>query len=207
LLRLLRDTDMVLCEDTRVTRKLLDRYDIDSSDGNGGSRLQSVHQHTDVGKIDGVVKKIAGGASALMVTDAGTPCISDPGWQLVHAALEAGVSVEAIPGPSAVTAALSIAGINCATFAFLGFPPVKKGRMTFFDALVSEERVVVLYESPHRIRKTLEAIGERMPERGVILGRELTKMYEETLRGTASELLETLSEKSKGEFVVILEAV
>ncbi|MCA9375869.1 MAG: 16S rRNA (cytidine(1402)-2'-O)-methyltransferase [Candidatus Doudnabacteria bacterium] len=205
LLRLLRDVDVVLCEDTRVTRKVFDRYVLPVENATGDYRLQQFHQHSLDQEVDRIVRSIQEGRSCVLVTDAGTPCISDPGWRLVDAVREANLPVEVVAGPSAVTAALSVAGLNCTTYTFLGFPPVKKGRQTFFSALAERKEVVVLYESPHRIRKTVEALAEQVGDRLVVLARELTKLHEEVLRGTPVELLEQLPEKARGEFVVIVD--
>lgn len=197
-LRILREVDVVLCEDTRVTRKLLTKQEIHTP-------CEVLHQHAAPERIEHVVRRLQEGVSMALVVDAGTPGISDPGWQLVDAARERAIDVQAVPGPDAMTAAISVSGINCARFVFMGFPPVKKRRNAFFDEVVSYVFPVVLYESPYRVRKTLEALAQRQPQRRMVLARELTKLYEEVLRGTPKHLLEYLPEQPKGEYVLILD--
>jgi len=194
-LRILNEVDTILCEDTRVTRKLLSHYDIHTPTERFDAAVEGE-------KIASVLEQLSEGKSFALVSDAGTPTVSDPGARLVHAAHEAGLTVNSVPGPSAVTAALSISGVSADSFVFLGYPPHKKGRQTFFDSLIREDRKVVIFESTHRILKTLEALGERE----VVVVSELTKMYEEVLRGTASDvhkIFEEHPEKQKGEFVII----
>ncbi len=200
-LRLVQDVSVLLCEDTRVTSRLLSRYAIPA-----GGRLRAFHQHVDDAQITRCVEELQAGGSAALVTDAGTPCLSDPGWTLVNAVREAGLRVEVVPGPSALTAALSVAGVDAPRFVFLGFPPVKKGRQSFFKEAAALPLPFVLYESPYRIRKTLEVLVDVLPERRVVLARELSKVFEEVRRGTAAELLLGIPDAPKGEFVVIVEA-
>ena len=195
-LRILKEVDVVFAEDTRVTKKLLSHYDIHTS----VERLDAKVEGT---KGSEVIRLLEEGKNAALVSDAGTPGISDPGSRLVRTVRDVGLRVETIPGPSALTAALSIAGVPADEFIFLGFPPHKKGRETFFKRVLSEERTVVFYESTHRILKALESLGNE----SVIVLRELTKIYEEVLEGTAQQILEILKttpEKQKGEFVVIV---
>lgn len=202
-LRALKEVDVIVCEDTRVTKKLLSRYEIHTP-------TLSYHARSGQTKIDKIVGLLMEGNNLALVSDAGTPLISDPGTALVSAVRErlgGAVAVVAVPGPSAFTAALSIAGVPASTFLFLGFLPHKKGRETLFRDIAESARTVVFYESPHRIRKTLAALGRVVPERGIVLCRELTKFHEETLTGTAGELLGRLavhSQKQRGEFVVIV---
>jgi 16S rRNA (cytidine1402-2'-O)-methyltransferase len=200
-LRVLGEVDVVLAEDTRVTKKLLLHFDLHTPTERFDAKIE--HKQTEQ-----VVERIRNGEIFALVTDAGTPGISDPGAHLVKKAHEAGLKVESIPGPSALATALSIAGMNDTEFIFLGFPPHKKGRKTFFEKIGTKRRMVVFYESTHRIKKALEALARAVPDRTVVLCRELTKLYEEVLEGTAQELLdifEEYPEKQKGEFVVLVE--
>jgi len=202
----LKQVDLVVCEDTRVTKKLLDHYKISTSStsfyarGRGGSQKP-------LPKFDYIVEELKNGKNIAFVTDAGTPGISDPGNQLVEVAVAEGICVVPVPGASSLTTLASVAGIDLGRFGFLGFPPHKKGRETFFRE-VSEFRVPVIYfESPYRLIKNLELLHSLAPEKNVILGRELTKMFEEIVRGTVSEVLEYFNEnkdKIKGEIVVIV---
>ena len=201
-LRILKEVEIVLCEDTRVTKKLLNHYDIHT-------KTMSYHAHSSLQKIDYIIDLLREGKSLALVSDAGTPAVSDPGSLLVSKVLEVlpEEKVLVIPGPSALTSALAVAGVPVQDFTFLGFLPHKKGRETLFKEIAESERAMLFYESTHRILKTLESLAKYVPERKVILARELTKMFEETLRGTPQELLETLKnipEKTRGEFVVIV---
>jgi len=190
-LGVLKAADAVACEDTRVTKKLLSHFDI----------------HTPVIGLGRVLALISDGKHVALVSDAGTPGVSDPGQELAAKAREAGAIVEAIPGASALAAAVSIAGVRAATFTFYGFLPLKKGRETLYNEVAANERASVLYESPHRIVKTLEALARVMPERRLALCREITKLYEEVIVGTPAEALAQLTEdKRRGEFVIVVEA-
>ena len=191
----LRSVDLIACEDTRVTRKLLSALDIKA-------QTTSLHQHSSCAKEESLVKEVAGGLNLAIVTDAGTPAISDPGAHFLSLAVEAGITIAPIPGPSALTAALSVCGFPTSTFTFVGFPPHKKGRATFFKQIAKRRETVVLYESKHRIIKTLEELPQ---SRQVMVGRELTKLHETIYRGTTAEVTEALKEDStKGEFVIVL---
>ncbi|MFA6077846.1 MAG: 16S rRNA (cytidine(1402)-2'-O)-methyltransferase [Candidatus Paceibacterota bacterium] len=203
-IRVLGEVDAILCEDTRVTAKLLSRYEIKKP-------LIRYDAHS----TDATLKKIFGlieeGKSLALVSDAGTPAISDPGSHLVGKLRERfsseEISIVTIPGPSALTSALSVAGIPASEFLFLGFLPHKKGRETIFKEIVETKRPVIFYESPHRISKALDSLKKFCPERKIIIGRELTKIHEEMLFGTADELIlffEKNKEKIRGEFVVIV---
>ena len=195
----LKAVDAVLSEDTRVTSKLLNHFEIKKP-------LISFHEHTDEKKAFGLIERMKGGESMALVTDAGTPGISDPGNFLVKLATEAGVVVVPIPGPSALGAIISVAGIDMHEFVFKGFPPHKKGRQTFFQAVAASEVPVIYYESPHRVLKNLALLAEFAPEMNVVLGRELTKMFEEIVRGKVTEVLEYFKlhpGKVKGEFTII----
>ncbi len=192
----LASVDQVLCEDTRVTSKLMAALNIRPS-------LSSFHEYTDAKKTKMLINKLLEGKSFALVTDAGTPAISDPGGVLVAAAVKAGIKVSPIPGPSAVVAALSICGFPIDRFTFVGFPPHKKGRQTFFKELGEIDHVIVLYESTHRIMKTLEALKEF--DRELVVGRELTKLHETIYRGKAVEIMQELEKSSsKGEFVIVI---
>jgi len=192
-LRVLKEADVVVCEDTRQTRKLLAHFDL----------------HTPTSSLLHVQKLLEQGKHVALVSDAGTPGVSDPGLEVVSKAREAGAEIETIPGASALTAALAVAGLRAATFTFYGFLPLKKGRQTLFNEIAASERASVFYESPHRIMKTLEALSEHLPsDRRVGVFRELTKLYEEHKVGSAAEVLEYFksnSDKQRGEFVVIVE--
>lgn len=199
-LRVLKEADVIVCEDTRVTKKLLDKHSI-------RTRLESMNARTEEKKIEKVLKFLEEGKDVALVSDAGTPTISDPGARLVRSAHETGHAVVAVPGPSAVTAALSVSGLPSSEFLFLGFLPHKKGREKLFKEIAEEKRTVVFYESPHRIEKTLTSLAEHLGEREVVITRELTKLHEEVLRGTAGEHLENMAQnkdKKKGEFVLIV---
>jgi len=203
-LRTLRECDAVLCEDTRVSAKLLARHGIVRP-------LRSYHAHSGLAKYDAIVSLLQEGKHLALLTDAGTPAISDPGAELVRVLVERcgdDVRVEVIPGPSAVIAALSVSGVSADAFTFLGFPPHKKGRATFFDILAREERTVVFYESPHRILKALDELRTRLDEScEVVVARELTKVHEEVVRGTATDVCTHFKEHPdtvRGEFVVVV---
>lgn len=198
-LRVLRECDAVLAEDTRVTKKLLAKYEIDKP-------TVSCHEHTDEVKLARLVEEMKEGKTFAYVTDAGTPGLSDPGNRLVSLAALAGIPVSPIPGASALGAIVSAAGIDMREFLFLGFPPHKKGRETFFKRVAASEYPVVYYESPHRVMKNLELLETLAPKTMVVIGRELTKMFEEVVRGTVGEAKEYFASDPggvKGEFVVI----
>lgn len=200
-LRILKEVDVVFCEDTRVTKKLLNAYDISYE------RLRSLNARTEERKIGAILKLLEDGRDVALVSDAGTPTISDPGSRLVRAAHEAGRAVIAIPGPSALIAALSISGLPASEFLFLGFLPHKKGREKLFKEIAEEKRTVVFYESPHRIAKTLTSLAEYLGAREIVVAREITKLHEEVTRGTAGEIREHLSQnknKTRGEFVLMV---
>lgn len=194
--QIFQDVDVVLCEDTRVTAKLMAALEIRPS-------LNSFHEHTDALKRKQFVELLKAGKKIALVTDAGTPAISDPGSFLVADAVAAGITVTPIPGVSAVIAALSVSGLPLDRFTFVGFPPHKKGRQTFFKELADITHAIVLYESTHRIEKTLEALAEL--GRPLIVGRELTKLHETIYRGSAQEVLQQMRDtSSKGEFVIVI---
>lgn len=202
-IRILKEVDCILCEDTRTTKKLLDRYDIHT-------KTMSYHAHSTEGKESAIIRMLKEGKNLALVSDAGTPSISDPGVMLVANAykdLGSDAHVVPIPGPSALVTALSASGISSATFTFLGFLPHKKGRATIFKEIAEAEEMIAFYESTHRIMKTLASLDEVIPERTIVIARELTKQFEEFVRGTPKEVIEhfeTKKEKQKGEFVVIV---
>lgn len=198
----LQQVDVIAAEDTRMTKRLLDQYDVDTP-------MMSVHQHSSNKVISSLVGKLVSGANIALVSDAGTPGISDPGNKVVAAVREAGVQVVPIPGVSAVIALLSVSGLPTDSFVFYGFVPHKKGRQTLFEAIAAEKRTSVFYDSPHRIVKTLEQLGEHLdPERTIVIGRELTKQFEEIISTTTEQLPEILQTmKVKGEFVVAVSGV
>lgn len=198
-LETLKLVDTVLSEDTRVTGNLLRHFEIKKP-------LVSFHEHTEEDKAKKLIERLQKGESMALVTDAGTPGISDPGNVLVALAVEAKIKVVPIPGVSALGALVSVAGIDMREFMFLGFPPHKKGRQTFFTLVAESEMPVLYYESPHRVIKNLELLQELAPQKNLVLGRELTKMFEEIVRGSVGEVKEFLESKPgkiKGEFTIV----
>jgi len=199
-LRILSEVDLILCEDTRVTQKLLTRYEIKT-------KTMSYHQHTEIKKIEEIISFLKEGKNLALASDAGTPGISDPGNKLVAKLIEVGprsIEIVPIPGPSALTAAASIAGFSMDRFVFLGFPPVKKKRKKFFEEAVNSRYPVVFYESPYRIIKTLKEI-DLLTAKKIVVGRELTKKFETVYRGSAKDVLAELTEDEiRGEFVVTI---
>ncbi len=198
-LRTLREVDLIAAEDTRNSGVLLKKYEIKT-------RLTSFHAFSDQRKLDEIIGMLKEGKNVALISDAGTPGISDPGFVLIRAARAAGIKVVPIPGPSAFLTALSASGLPINHFLYLGFLPMKKGRQTMLRALQEEQNTVVFYESPHRIVKTLGELAEYFPERKLVIARELTKIFEEFVEGSAAELLTYFSQKTpKGEFVVIMD--
>ena len=228
---MLEEVDFILCEDTRVTKKLLNKYKINN-------KLISFHEHSGESKINHAINLLKEGKNLALVTDAGTPGISDPGGKLVQHILDAknfshinrdqekNFQIESIPGPSALTAALSISGLRADKFVFMGFPPHKKGRMTFIKKILSSEYPVVIYESKHRIIKFLEEIKNIYAKNisnsksseikkytplknltSIVVLRELTKMHETIYRGEINNIITKLKQDpnaQKGEFVIII---
>ncbi len=191
----LMQVDLIASEDTRVTRKLLDHFGVKTP-------TTSLHKHSSCAKEESLIREIAGGTVVAMVTDAGTPAISDPGSKFIEMAVKAGIDVIPIPGASALTTALCVSGFQTRPFTFYGFPPTKKGRTKFFDVVNQTKHTSVLYESKHRIVKTLEAID---PSRSIMLARELTKKHETIYRGTPPSVIQQLEQgSSKGEFVIVI---
>lgn len=207
---ILKTVDCILCEDTRTTGSLLKHYEIGNKNAEGFSKLMSFHSHSKLQKVNQISELIRAGKNLALVSDAGTPCISDPGVMLVaelRKEFGSDMVVHPIPGASALISALSSAGIPVHEFTFKGFVPHKKGRETFFNEVSETAHTVVFYESVHRILKTLESLAEYVPERNISLARELTKLFEETVQGTPAEILEYFEnnpDKVRGEFVVIV---
>ena len=188
----------IACEDTRVTKKLLLHLSL-------SQELVSLHHHTPPSQVRKIVDRIASGVDAAYVSDAGTPGLADPGGKLVAAASAAGIKVVPIPGPSAAVAALSVAGLPANAYLFLGYPPHKKGRQKFFKEVAESKPTVVMFESTHRILKTLRELAQAIEQRPVVVARELTKMYETIYRGSAQDIIKQLeSSSTKGEFVMVV---
>jgi 16S rRNA (cytidine1402-2'-O)-methyltransferase len=198
-LRILGEVDLILAEDTRTSGKLLKHYDIRKP-------LQSYHAHNEHGQVQRLVEKMKSGSVMALVTDAGTPAISDPGFLLVRAAIEEDLKVECLPGATAFVPALVNSGLPADKFVFEGFLPHKKGRQTRLKELALEERTFILYESPHRLVKSLQQLAEHLgSDRRACVSRELTKLFEENRRGTLTELYEHYNEHPpKGEIVLVV---
>ncbi len=201
-LEVLASADAIACEDTRETHKLLTRHSIRVP-------MISYHDHSGQGRLLGLVERLKEGETIALVTDNGTPLVSDPGFTLVREALQNGIRVEPVPGPSASLAALVGSGIPCEKFIFEGYLPQKEGgRRKMLEALREEKRTMVFYESPHRIVKTLEAMAEIFGDRPACLAREITKKYEEFLRGNLKYILTETAKRNKlGELVIIVEGL
>lgn len=199
-LRILREADLILAEDTRHTRTLCSKHAIETP-------LRSFHAHSSDDKVSTIVSELAGGAHYCLVSDAGTPVVSDPGAYLVSRAAEAGVTIEAIPGPSAVLAALCVAGLPIHRFTFEGFlARGGKGRRQALERIAESSSATVLFESPHRIRATLQELEQYVgEERRAAVCRELTKLHEQTLRGTLGEVRAALADPPKGEITLVIE--
>ena len=198
--RILREADWIACEDTRTTRRLLDHYGIET-------RTISYHEHNETERAAELIERIGQGENGALVSDAGTPLLSDPGYRLVHAAAQAGVRIEPLPGASALLAALVVSGLPTDQFHFGGFLPPKQGqRQRLLESLADEAATLIFYEAPHRILESLEDIASVLGTRDIVAARELTKMYEEILRGTASEIAAALSTRDsiRGEFVILI---
>lgn len=199
-LRVLKEADVVACEDTRTSGFLLGHYGIETP-------RTSFHAHNEHAKTPHLVARMQAGETVALVTDAGSPGISDPGFLLVRAALDAGVTVEALPGATAFVPALTASGLPSDRFVFEGFLPQKKGRQTRLKGLADEPRTIVLYESPHRLGKALAELAEHLgPERPAVVARELTKKFEELRRGTLADLAAHYADgaKVRGEIVLVV---
>lgn len=198
--KVLQEVDLILAEDTRNSSKLLKHFEIDTP-------LQSHHMYNEHKHIETMVERLKGGARLALISDAGTPAISDPGFLLTRSCVQNNIEVECLPGATAFVPALVNSGLPNDRFVFEGFLPVKKGRQTRLRHLAEESRTIVFYESPHKLIKTLTQFVEYFGEdRQVSISRELTKMYEETIRGKVSEVLNHFEAKSpKGEFVIVVQ--
>ena len=199
-IRMLKEADVVLAEDTRVSAKLLKHFEI-------GTQLESYHQHNEHKRTDSIVQRLQSGENIALITDAGTPGISDPGFLLVREAIKAGIKVETLPGATAFVPALVNSGLPCDRFYFEGFLPHKKGRQTRLEHLKNLNQTIVLYESPYRLVKTLTQLAEVMgDERQAAVSRELSKLHEENATGTLTELIQHFEKGTvKGEIVIIVE--
>lgn len=199
-IEVLQDADLILAEDTRNSGKLLKHFDIQTP-------MQSHHMHNEHQTTEGIVQRILGGITVALISDAGTPAISDPGFLLTRACVQSGVEVDCLPGATAFVPALVNSGFPNDKFVFEGFLPVKKGRQTRLQLLAEETRTIICYESPHKLVKMLTQLKEHFgPDRGVSVSREITKLHEETVRGTVNKVLAHFEAKPpKGELVVVIE--
>jgi 16S rRNA (cytidine1402-2'-O)-methyltransferase len=198
--RILKEADWIACEDTRTTKRLLDHYGIQT-------RSISYHEHNEVNRTEDLVARLKQGEAGALVSDAGTPLLSDPGYRIVRAAVQAGIRIEALPGPSALLAGLVVSGLPTDQFHFGGFLPPKQGQRTrVLESLRDEHATLIFYEAPHRILESLEDIAATLGEREVVVARELTKFHEEVLRGTPAQIRAALEAKEaiRGEFVVLI---
>jgi 16S rRNA (cytidine1402-2'-O)-methyltransferase len=199
-IRILKEVDFILAEDTRTSGKLLKHFEI-------LTQMHSHHMHNEHKSIEGIIKRLQAGETCALISDAGTPAISDPGFLLTRACIENNIEVECLPGATAFVPALVNSGLPNDKFVFEGFLPVKKGRQTRLLLLSEEKRTLIFYESPHKILKTLaDFVTYFGEERQLSVSRELTKMFEETKRGTVKEVLEYYTKKpAKGEIVIVVE--
>jgi len=194
----LEAVNVIACEDTRHASILLNYYNV-------RKQLLSFHGHSGQTKTDKIIEHLLNGDNVALISDAGTPGISDPGYVLIQAALKNGIDVVPIPGPSAVITGLCASGLPTDKFLYLGFLPIKKGRQTIFKEIAKSEYTVVFYESPHRLKKTLEQLKSYLkPTAKVAVAKELTKIYETFYRGTISEVIKLIPENVKGEYVVMV---
>ncbi len=198
-IRILKEVDLILAEDTRTSGKLLRHFEI-------GTQMYSHHMHNEHRSITGIINRLESGETIALISDAGTPAISDPGFLLTRACLEHNIEVECLPGATAFVPALVNSGLPNDKFVFEGFLPVKKGRQTRLKLLAEEVRTIIFYESPHKLLKTLAHFVEYFgADRPISVSRELTKLYEETVRGTAEEVLKHYTDKPpKGEIVIVV---
>lgn len=198
-IRILKEVDVILAEDTRNSGKLLKHYEINTP-------MQSHHMHNEHKTVESIVRQIQNGKTIALISDAGTPAISDPGFLLTRACIEAGIEVDCLPGATAFVPAIVNSGLPNEKFVFEGFLPVKKGRQTRLELLSQETRTMILYESPHKLLKTLSQIKEYMgEERQVSVSREISKLHEETIRGTAAQVLDHFEQRPpKGEIVLVI---
>ena len=199
-IRVLKEVDYILAEDTRNSGKLLKHFEINTP-------MHSHHMHNEHKTVETIVRRIQGGETFALISDAGTPAISDPGFLLTRACVQAGIEVDCLPGATAFVPALVNSGFPNDKFVFEGFLPVKKGRQTRLKILAEEERTIIFYESPHKLIKTLGQFVEYFgADRQISVSREITKLHEETIRGTAQEVLDHYTNKPpKGEIVVVVQ--
>ena len=194
----LNSVDFIFAEDTRVSKKLLNHYNIDK-------KIYSYHDHSKDSEVEKLTNLLESGNDVALISDAGTPTVSDPGYRLIRECVKKGVDIVPIPGPSAVTTALSVAGLPSDSFTFVGFLPQKKGRIKKIEQLSEINNTIILFESPHRLLKTLNQLFEILGNRQVAIGRELTKLYEEIIRGNLKDVTQEFSKKSvKGEIVIMI---
>lgn len=197
-LEILKEADFILCEDTRTSANLLNHYEIKKE-------LISLNAFNEKNKINYLIERILSSKAAAIISDAGTPLISDPGSRLVSACIKNGIEIVAVPGASAVLSALVLSGLPTDSFVFEGFIPQKKGRQSKLKELAEEKRTIVIYESMYRIEKLIKELNEYLPDRFIVVCREITKKFEETWRGFPADLLNDLSSKTiKGEFVIVI---
>ena len=197
-LRILKEVDLIAAEDTRHSHILLQKYEIKTP-------ITSFHSYSTDAKLESIVRELKDGKNVALISDAGTPGISDPAYSLIRRAIEEGIKIVPIPGASALLTAIVTSGLPMDKFVYLGFLPLKKGRQTLLKSLQTEERTLVIYESPHRIVRTLENLKEYLGDREIAVCRELTKIFEETLRMKISEAIEHFTKKNpKGEFVLVV---
>ena len=199
-IKVLQEVDLILAEDTRTSGKLLKHFEI-------ATPMQSHHMHNEHKMVDRIVERLKSGENIALISDAGTPAISDPGFLLTRACVENEIEVDCLPGATAFVPALVNSGFPNDKFVFEGFLPIKKGRQTRLQFLAEESRTMIFYESPHKLIKTLTQFSEYFgQDRKVSVSREMTKLYEETIRGTVKELLSHFENKTpKGEFVIVME--
>ncbi len=199
--RILNEVSTVLAEDTRTSKRLLDKYEI-------STRLESFHAHNEHKKIEALISRLESGEDMALISDAGTPGISDPGFLIVRAAIEADVELTCLPGPTALIPAVVMSGLPCDRFHYEGFLPQKKGKLTRLNYLLSLPNPFIIYESPYRVVKSLKKMSELMEQdRKVSVSREISKLHEETLRGTISEVIAELEKRPsiKGEIVIVVD--
>ena len=201
-LEVLGAADLILAEDTRTTAKLLKHYDIDTP-------MRSFHMHNEHAKLENIISSLKQGKTGAIISDAGTPGISDPGFSLVRACIKNGIEVECLPGPTALIPALINSGFPCEKFSFEGFLPAKKGRTKRLKEIAVQEKTMIFYESPHRLIKTLKDFSQYFGvENQVSVSREISKKFEQTIRGTISQAIQYFEKnKPKGEFVIVLSGI
>ena len=200
-IKVLKDSDIILCEDTRISKRLLDKYSIDKP-------LYSYHIHNEHKVVEKYIQYIISGKKVSLISDAGTPGISDPGYLIIRESIKKNIEIDCLPGPTAFVPALINSGISSDKFVFEGFLPKKKGRMSRIEFLKEEKRSIIIYESPHRIKRLIEELkavfgGQRL----VSISRELSKIHQENIRGTLDEVDKNLAKNIKGELILIINGV